>query len=227
MSGCLLRHQMQRSPPTARRSSTTARARRRCWPAPIRPALCALRVASQRLSSASALVDSAAVSGSGGVMRVHCCNEFEWTGRAAVAVWDRDDPVRTRKSPKPSSCDAVARRSGEQRIERGEDRGLVDVLAVQRVEALAAVIGTEHQVVAAGRLADQRDLAEVRPRAAVRAAADAQVDRRVVDAVAREQRLDLRRPGPAGSVRPRPSPGRRSGTRRRRARCGAAGWRVR
>ena len=73
----------------------------------------------------------------------------------------------------------------EQRIERGEDLRLVDVFAVQRVEALAAMVGAEHQVVAARRLADERDLAQVRTRAAVRAAADAQVDRRVAQAVRR------------------------------------------
>ena len=80
---------------------------------------------------------------------------------------------------------------GEQRVERGEDVRFGDVLAIQRVEALAAVVGAEHQVVAAGRLADERDLAQVRPRAAVRAAADAQVDRRVGEAVAGEQGFDL------------------------------------
>ena len=78
----------------------------------------------------------------------------------------------------------------EQRIQGGEELRLVDVFAMQGVEPLAAVVGTEHQVVAARRLADQGDLAEVGPRAAVRAAADAQVDRRFVDAVRGEQRFD-------------------------------------
>ena len=73
----------------------------------------------------------------------------------------------------------------EQFVEDGEDRGFVDVLAVQRVQPLAAVVGAEHQVVAAGRLADQRDLAEVRARAAIRTAADAQVDARIEHDTAR------------------------------------------
>src|SRR3546814_2129048 len=74
---------------------------------------------------------------------------------------------------------SVAGVVGQQRIERVEDFGFDDVLAIQRVEPLAAVVGAEHQVVAPGGLANQRDLAQVGARAAVGATADAQVDRGV------------------------------------------------
>ena len=50
---------------------------------------------------------------------------------------------------------------------------------IQHVQALTAPVAAEIQVVAAGRLADERDLGEIRPRAAVRAARDAQHERRI------------------------------------------------
>src|SRR5690606_27494139 len=65
----------------------------------------------------------------------------------------------------------------QQRLQRLEDLRFGDVLAVEGVEALAAVVGAEHQVVAARGLADQGDLAQVGTGAAVGAAGDAQQDR--------------------------------------------------
>ena len=113
-----------------------------------------------------------------------------------VFVGDCDNSGGDEEVAEALSCSrlvrhALIRVTREQRIEFGKDRGFVDVLAMQRVEALAAMVGTQHQVVAAGCLADQGDLAEVGSRAAVRAAADAQVDRRILQVVFRQQRFGL------------------------------------
>src|SRR6185437_16289995 len=82
---------------------------------------------------------------------------------------------------------ALARVARKQWIERGKDVGLGNVLAIQRVHALATMISTQHQVVATRRLADQRYLSQIRPRAAIRAAADAQVEGRLAQAMLFEQ----------------------------------------
>ena len=64
--------------------------------------------------------------------------------------------------------------AGQQRFQRLEDLRLGDVVAVQRVQALAAMVAAEEQVVAARRLADQGDLGQVGTRTAVGAAGHAQ-----------------------------------------------------
>src|SRR5437870_3317974 len=56
---------------------------------------------------------------------------------------------------------SFARVASEQFVERGKNLDLVDVLAMQAVEPLAAHVGAEHEVVAPRRLADQRDFAKV------------------------------------------------------------------
>ena len=64
--------------------------------------------------------------------------------------------------------------SREQWLEYAEDLRLIQVLAMQAIEPVAFEIGAQMQVVTARTLANQRDFAQVRPRAAVRATGDAQ-----------------------------------------------------
>ncbi len=121
---------------------------------------------------------------------------------------------------KTLAFETLARRSAQTAASRAATmRRLVDVLEVQHVEALAAAVAAEIQVVTTRRLADQRNLGEVRPRAAVRAAGDAQHQRLAARPVRRDMPiLDQLARGAAGNARPRPWRARRSAARRRRAR---------
>src|SRR6266702_6466191 len=65
---------------------------------------------------------------------------------------------------------------GKQRIERRDDRGVVEVFGIELVQARSVDGGAEIEVVAAWSLADQTDLGQVGPRAAIRAAGHADDD---------------------------------------------------
>ena len=79
---------------------------------------------------------------------------------------------------------------GEQVAEHLVERRLVNVLAVQHVQAGTDGITAKVQVVTARRLADQADFRDVRTGTAVRAAGDAQGERGAGEPVRLEQRLD-------------------------------------
>src|ERR1035441_8974594 len=64
----------------------------------------------------------------------------------------------------------------EDRIERGDERAMLEILGIELVHARAVVGGAEIEVVAARPFADQADLGEIRPRAAVRTAGHAADD---------------------------------------------------
>src|SRR3546814_4484389 len=68
---------------------------------------------------------------------------------------------------------------------------LIEIFPIQAIQALAARIGAQMQVVAPRALADQRDLAQVLPRAAIGAAGNAQQYRRIDQAVPRQQALQF------------------------------------
>ncbi len=71
---------------------------------------------------------------------------------------------------------ALLRVGGEQRIERRDDAVVLQILGVELGQARAVERGAEIEVVAAGAFADQADLGEIGPRAAVRAAGHADDD---------------------------------------------------
>ena len=64
----------------------------------------------------------------------------------------------------------------EQRRQRGDDGVVVDILAIQLVQARAVERAAEIEIVDAGAATDETDLRQVRPRAAVRAAGHADGD---------------------------------------------------
>src|SRR3989442_13883603 len=64
----------------------------------------------------------------------------------------------------------LARISGEHRLQGGKNRIVIEILGVEFRHARAVERGAEIEIVAARTLADEGDLGEVRPRAAVRAA---------------------------------------------------------
>ncbi len=66
--------------------------------------------------------------------------------------------------------------SRKQRIERGDDPGVIEIFGVELVHARAVEGRAEIKVVAARPFADQADLGEIRPRAAVRASGHADDD---------------------------------------------------
>ena len=66
--------------------------------------------------------------------------------------------------------------SRKQCIERGDDPGVIEIFGVELVHARAAEGRAEIKVVAARPFADQADLGEIRPRAAVRASGHADDD---------------------------------------------------
>src|SRR5471030_1026090 len=57
----------------------------------------------------------------------------------------------------------------KQRLERGDNAGMIDVLDIKFGQARAVECGAKIEVVAAGALPDQSDLGEIWPCAAVRA----------------------------------------------------------
>jgi hypothetical protein len=61
-------------------------------------------------------------------------------------------------------------------IERGDDRGVLEILGVELGQARAIEGGAEIEVVAARAFADQADFGEIRSRAAIRAAGHADDD---------------------------------------------------
>src|SRR6185437_4668443 len=65
---------------------------------------------------------------------------------------------------------------GKQRIERSDDAGVIEILGIELVHARTVERRAEIKIVAARPFADQADLGEIRPRAAVRAAGHADDD---------------------------------------------------
>jgi sulfur carrier protein ThiS len=51
--------------------------------------------------------------------------------------------------------------SGEQAVELAEDSGLVDILAIEGIEALTTAVGAKAQIVPADCAANQTDFAEI------------------------------------------------------------------
>src|SRR5690606_31787770 len=86
---------------------------------------------------------------------------------------------------------AQSRVSREQPVENLENFGLAEILGMQLVQALPRASTAEEQVIAARRLADQRDLGDVGARAAVRAAGHSEQNVIVLETVALEQGFDL------------------------------------
>src|SRR5579875_3168986 len=93
---------------------------------------------------------------------------------------------------------APRRIGGEERGERGDDLLVPDVLAVELVEPRAVEGAAEIEVVEAGIAADEADLGEIGPRAAVRAARHADGDLVLAEPVAVE--LGLERGDEVGEV---------------------------
>src|SRR5690606_13776321 len=107
-------------------------------------------------------------------------------GRASVAGSGTPDEVAERLARR-----TLAREAPEQAVEQLEDRVLVEVLRLQLVQAFPRASAAEKHVIASGRLADQRDLGDVRPRAAVRAAGDSEHDLVVLERGPLEDGLEL------------------------------------
>ena len=80
--------------------------------------------------------------------------------------------------------------AADELIERGDDGRLVDVVAIQDVQSRTHGIGAETQRVTAGSAADERDLGQIRTRAAIGAAGDAHGERNVLQSVLGEQLID-------------------------------------
>src|SRR5690554_2052179 len=78
---------------------------------------------------------------------------------------------------------ALSRETLEHRVEGLENGGGVDVFPIEAVHALAALVSAQVEVVLADRLAGEADLGQEGPGAAVGAAGDAHIDRRVGEAV--------------------------------------------
>src|SRR5690606_36697057 len=102
-----------------------------------------------------------------------------------------DDARATQKIPKRLAGLAAFHIVRQEPIERRENFRLGQILRIELVQTLARQPAAEEQVVAARRLADERDLGDIRPRAAVRVAGDAQQNVLVGEAVLREHGLEL------------------------------------
>src|SRR5262249_32301482 len=85
----------------------------------------------------------------------------------------------------------VARVMTEHALQGDDDGVLADILEIHLVQPLPMEAAAEIEVVFAGRASRQRDLADIRPRAAIRTSAHADRDRLALEAVPREDRLDL------------------------------------
>ena len=64
----------------------------------------------------------------------------------------------------------------EQRVERGNDAGMIEIFAIKLVEPRAVEGAAQIEIVAAGAFADQADFGEIGPGAAVRASGHADDD---------------------------------------------------
>ena len=99
-----------------------------------------------------------------------------WRGNRAPLPVAATKPARMEKSPKRSPFCAFGRVGREDRIERGDDAGVIEVLGIELRQARAVEGRAEIEVVAARSFADEADLGEIGPRAAVRAAGHADDD---------------------------------------------------
>ena len=104
----------------------------------------------------------------------------------AAVAGSRHEARADREFAEPLARLALLRISREQRIERRDDSVVLEVFGVKLGEPRAVERRAEIEVVAAGPFADQADLGDIRPRAAVRAAGHADDDVVVGEAVRRE-----------------------------------------
>src|SRR3981081_941488 len=88
--------------------------------------------------------------------------------------------------------DALARVSAKQGIEPGDDLVVLQILGIELGQARSVEGGAEIKIVAAGSFADQSDLGDVGPRAAVGAAGHADHDVVAREIMRRQPRVERR-----------------------------------